>query len=98
MATNIPPHNIVELIDACLHLIKTPDARDDTLLNYVPGPPDFPPTGGIIVEPRENIAKAYATGRGSFRLRCKWEVEDLAAANGRSWSRKSPPIRCRSRS
>lgn len=75
MATNIPPHNIVELIDACLHLIKTPDARDDTLLNYVPGP-DFP-TGGIIVEPRENIAKAYATGRGSFRLRCKWEVEDL---------------------
>ncbi|WP_300515988.1 DNA topoisomerase IV subunit A [Aliiroseovarius sp.] len=75
MATNIPPHNIVELIDACLHLIKTPDARDDTLLNYVPGP-DFP-TGGVIVEPRENIAKAYATGRGSFRLRAKWEVEDL---------------------
>ena len=75
MATNIPPHNIVELIDACLHLIKTPDARDDTLLNYVPGP-DFP-TGGVIVEPRENIANAYKTGRGSFRLRSKWEVEDL---------------------
>lgn len=75
MATNIPPHNIEELIGACLHLIKTPDARDETLLNYVPGP-DFP-TGGVIVEPRENIAKAYATGRGSFRLRCKWEVEDL---------------------
>jgi len=75
MATNIPPHNIVELIDACLHLIKTPDARDDTLLNYVPGP-DFP-TGGVIVEPKENIANAYKTGRGSFRLRSKWEVEDL---------------------
>ena len=75
MATNIPPHNIAELIDACLHLIKVPDARDDTLLNYVPGP-DFP-TGGIIVEPAENIAQAYRTGRGSFRLRCKWEVEDL---------------------
>ncbi|UWQ50053.1 DNA topoisomerase IV subunit A [Leisingera caerulea] len=75
MATNIPPHNIAELIDACIHLIKTPDARDDTLLNYVPGP-DFP-TGGIIVEPKENIAKAYSTGRGSFRLRCKHEVEDL---------------------
>ncbi|WP_027248539.1 DNA topoisomerase IV subunit A [Phaeobacter inhibens] len=75
MATNIPPHNIGELIDACLHLIKTPDARDDTLLNYVPGP-DFP-TGGIIVEPKENIAKAYNTGRGSFRLRCTHEVEDL---------------------
>ncbi len=75
MATNIPPHNIAELCDACLHLIKTPDARDDTLLNYVPGP-DFP-TGGVIVEPPENIAQAYRTGRGSFRLRCKCEVEDL---------------------
>ena len=75
MATNIPLHNIAELCDACLHLIKTPDARDDTLLNYVPGP-DFP-TGGIIVESPENIRNAYATGRGSFRLRAKWEVEDL---------------------
>ncbi|SHM80333.1 topoisomerase-4 subunit A [Roseovarius litoreus] len=75
MATNIPPHNISELVDACLHLIKVPDARDDTLLNYIPGP-DFP-TGGVIVEPRENIAQAYRTGRGAFRLRCKWEVEDL---------------------
>lgn len=75
MATNIPPHNISELCDACLHLIKTPDARDDTLLNYVPGP-DFP-TGGVIVEPPESIAQAYRTGRGAFRLRCCWEVEDL---------------------
>ena len=56
-------------------MIQTPDVRDDTLLNYVVGP-DFP-TGGVIVEPRENIAQAYRTGRGSFRLRCKWEVEDL---------------------
>ncbi len=75
MATNIPPHNIAELCDACLHLIKTPDARDDTLLNYVPGP-DFP-TGGIIVEPPEAIAQAYRTGKGGFRLRCRYEVEDL---------------------
>ena len=75
MATNIPPHNIAELVDACLHLIKAPDARDDTLLNYVPGP-DFP-TGGIIVDDRETIAQAYRTGRGAFRLRAKWEVEDL---------------------
>jgi topoisomerase IV subunit A len=75
MATNIPPHNIVELVDACLHLIKTPDARDDTLLNYIPGP-DFP-TGGTIVEPRENIAQAYRTGRGSFRLRARWQIEEL---------------------
>ena len=75
MATNIPPHNITELCDACLHLIKTPDARDDTLLNYIPGP-DFP-TGGTIVEPRESIAQAYRTGRGAFRLRCHYEIEDL---------------------
>ncbi len=75
MATNIPPHNIAELCDACLHLIKTPDARDDTLLKYVPGP-DFP-TGGIIVEPPEQIAQAYRTGKGGFRLRCRYEVEDL---------------------
>ena len=75
MATNIPPHNIAELCDACIHLIKTPDARDDTLLNYVPGP-DFP-TGGVIVEPPENIATAYRTGKGGFRLRCRWAVEDL---------------------
>ena len=75
MATNIPPHNLDELIGACLHLIKTPDARDDTLLNYVQGP-DFP-TGGVLVEPPAAIAEAYRTGRGAFRLRAKWESEDL---------------------
>ncbi|WP_375281923.1 DNA topoisomerase IV subunit A [Pseudooctadecabacter sp.] len=75
MATNIPPHNLDELIQACLHLIKSPNARDETLLDYIPGP-DFP-TGGVIVEPRENIADAYRTGKGGFRLRCRWEVEDL---------------------
>ena len=75
MATNVPPHNISELIDACLHLIKFPDARNETLLQYVPGP-DFP-TGGVIVEFKENIAEAYRTGRGSFRIRCKWVQEDL---------------------
>ena len=75
MATNIPPHNIEELCNACLHLIKAPNARDETLLEYIPGP-DFP-TGGIIVEPRENILEAYRTGRGAFRLRSKWEIEDL---------------------
>ncbi|PRX37731.1 topoisomerase-4 subunit A [Meinhardsimonia xiamenensis] len=75
MATNIPPHNIGELVDACLHLIRAPNARDDTLLDHIPGP-DFP-TGGVIVEPREQIAEAYRTGRGAFRLRARWEVEEL---------------------
>ena len=75
MATNIPPHNISELCDACLHLIKSPDARIETLLKYIPGP-DFP-TGGTIVESHENILNAYKTGRGSFRLRARFSVEDL---------------------
>jgi len=75
MATNIPPHNIEELIGACLHLIKAPNARDETLLDHIPGP-DFP-TGGVIVEPRETIAEAYRTGRGSFRLRARWNTEEL---------------------
>jgi topoisomerase-4 subunit A len=75
MATNIPPHNIGELVDACLHIIATPDCRDDTLLNFVKGP-DFP-TGGVVVEPHENMALAYRTGRGAFRLRCLWNTEDL---------------------
>ena len=75
MATNIPPHNLVELCDACIHLIKSPEARDETLLNYIPGP-DFP-TGGTIIEDPETIAEAYRTGRGSIRLRAKWQVEAL---------------------
>ena len=75
MATNIPPHNIEELINACLHLIKAPNARDETLLEHVPGP-DFP-TGGVLVEGREAILEAYRTGRGAMRVRAKWETEDL---------------------
>src|ERR1700676_3241357 len=74
MATSIPPHNAAELCDAALHLIENPNARSRTLLKYVPGP-DFP-TGGIIVDPREAIAEAYTTGRGSFRLRARWKTED----------------------
>ncbi|MEM8824317.1 MAG: DNA topoisomerase IV subunit A [Pseudomonadota bacterium] len=75
MATNIPPHNLDELIAACLHLIKAPNARAETLVEHIPGP-DFP-TGGVIVEPRENILEAYRTGRGAFRLRARHEIEDL---------------------
>ncbi len=75
MATSIPPHNAAELLDAANHLIKHPKASIDTLMKYVPGP-DFP-TGGIIVEPKEAMAESYATGRGGFRLRSRWEIEDL---------------------
>src|SRR5256885_10448225 len=74
MATSIPPHNVAELCDAALHLIATPNARSKTLLKYVPGP-GFP-TGGVIVDTPEVIAEAYATGRGSFRVRARWHTED----------------------
>jgi len=74
MATSIPPHNVSELIDAALHLIENPRASSQDLLQFVPGP-DFP-TGGIIVEPKDSIAEAYATGRGGFRVRARWAVEE----------------------
>ena len=77
MATSIPPHNLKELFDAVLHLIKFPNASNQTLMNFVKGP-DFP-TGGVIVEPVDSIKESYEKGRGSFRLRSKWEIEILRA-------------------
>ncbi|WP_421982425.1 DNA topoisomerase IV subunit A [Roseibium sp.] len=75
MATSIPPHNAFELCQACLHLIKNPRAEVDELLEFIKGP-DFP-TGGLLVSDQGSIREAYATGRGSFRIRARWEVEDL---------------------
>src|SRR5471032_2258013 len=75
MACSIPPHNAGELCDALLHLIKTPNARIDTLVDMVKGP-DFP-TGGILVESRESMVESYKTGRGAFRLRARWIKEEL---------------------
>ena len=76
MATSIPPHNVAEICEAALHLIKTPNARIETLLQHLRGP-DFP-TGGTIVESPEAIIEAYKTGRGSFRLRARWTKEEGA--------------------
>lgn len=82
MATSIPPHNAHELCDAALHLIKNPDATIEDLMLDPNNPerggiegPDLP-TGGIIIDSRESIIEAYKTGRGGFRVRAKWEVED----------------------
>lgn len=74
MATNIPPHNVDELCNALLHLIKFPNATLEKLVEFIPGP-DFP-TGGIIVESREQILEAYRTGRGGFRQRARWTKEE----------------------
>ncbi|UPY35927.1 DNA topoisomerase IV subunit A [Sediminicoccus sp. KRV36] len=81
MATSIPPHNAGELCGAALALIANPEISHAELLTHVPGP-DFP-TGGVLVEPAESIAEAYATGRGGFRLRAKWEVEK---GKGGAWT------------
>ena len=75
MATSIPPHNATELIDACLLLLKRPDATTADLMERVQGP-DFP-TGGIIVESRASLLETYETGRGGVRVRARWEVEKL---------------------
>ena len=80
MATSIPPHNVTELCDAAMHLIKYPGAAIDTLLGYVKGP-DFP-TGGVLVEPAETMRATYSSGKGGFRLRAKWEIE---REKGGSW-------------
>jgi topoisomerase IV subunit A len=74
MATSIPPHNAAEVIDAAMHLIERPGAEDAELLEFVKGP-DLP-TGGLIVDSPQAIALAYQTGRGSFRVRSKWSIED----------------------
>jgi topoisomerase-4 subunit A len=75
MATSIPPHNVGELIDACMVLLERPEATIGELATIVPGP-DFP-TGGVAVEGHASILDAYETGRGGVRLRARWETEDL---------------------
>lgn len=75
MATSIPPHNAHELCDAALHLIKHPGASIEKLVEFIPGP-DLP-TGGIIIDSHDSIVESYRTGRGGFRVRAKWEQEDL---------------------
>ena len=76
MATSVPPHNVAELCDAALYLVSHPGATTDQLLAFVPGP-DFP-TGGVVVDNRDQIAEAYRTGRGSFRIRARWMKEEAA--------------------
>lgn len=74
MATDIPPHNVGELVKACLHLLKHPNAQLETLMEFVPGP-DFP-TGCEIVSESADLLKLYQTGNGQIRMRARWERED----------------------
>ena len=75
MATSIPPHNAAELIDACLHLLQSPEASTADLMGLVAGP-DFP-TGGIVVESQASMLETYETGRGGIRLRARWFKEEI---------------------
>lgn len=74
MATDIPPHNIGELVKACIHLLKHPNASIDKLMEFVPGP-DFP-TGCEIISESAELLKLYQTGNGVVRTRARWERED----------------------
>ncbi|MFL6858241.1 MAG: DNA gyrase subunit A, partial [Allosphingosinicella sp.] len=78
MATSIPPHNLAEIVDAAVHLIDHEKASTGELMQFVKGP-DFP-TGGVLVDDEDTIARAYVSGRGSFRLRAK--VEKIAEKGG----------------
>jgi len=73
MATDIPPHNVREVADACVHLIENPKAEVNDLLEYVQGP-DYP-TDAEIITPKAEIEKIYQTGRGSIRMRAVYDVE-----------------------
>jgi len=80
MATNIPPHNLGEVIDGCLALIDNPDVTIDELMAFIPGP-DFPTAG--IINGRQGIIEAYKTGRGRVYMRARSEVEDIDKVGGR---------------
>ncbi len=75
MATNIPPHNVGEVCEAALYLLKHPDSSTEKLIDFVQGP-DFP-TGGVLVEDKTTLVKVYTEGRGALKVRAKWEREDL---------------------
>src|SRR4051812_14950167 len=80
-STRIPSHNLKEVAAAAAHVIKHPRAKVEDVLEFMPGP-DFP-GGGQIISPKEEIREAYATGRGSLVMRCKWEKEQLARGQWR---------------
>ncbi|SEQ51725.1 DNA gyrase subunit A [Azotobacter beijerinckii] len=80
MATNIPPHNLSEVIDGCLALIDNPELTIDELMQYIPGP-DFPTAG--IINGRAGIIEAYRTGRGRIYIRARAEIEDIDKVGGR---------------
>jgi len=89
MATEIPSHNLREVAEACVALIKNPQLGDDELFGLIPGP-DYP-GGGQIISPASDIADAYRTGRGSLKVRARWKIEDLARGQWQLVVQELPP-------
>lgn len=89
LATEVPSHNLREVADACVALIKNPKLGDDELLALIPGP-DYP-GGGQIISPASDIADAYRTGRGSLKVRARWKIEDLARGQWQLVVTELPP-------
>ncbi len=89
LATEIPSHNLREVADACIALIKSPQLSEAELFTLIPGP-DFP-GGGQIISPASDIADAYRTGRGSLKCRARWKIEDLARGQWQLVVTELPP-------
>ncbi len=89
LATEIPSHNLREVADACIALVKTPQLSEAELFTLIPGP-DFP-GGGQIISPASDIADAYRTGRGSLKCRARWKIEDLARGQWQLVVTELPP-------
>ena len=89
MATEIPSHNLREVADACIALIKTPKLSEADLLALLPAP-DYP-GGGQIISSASDIADAYRTGRGSLKVRARWVIEDLARGQWQLVVNELPP-------
>ncbi|MBL8387736.1 MAG: DNA topoisomerase IV subunit A [Hydrogenophaga sp.] len=89
LATEIPSHNLREVADACVALVKNPKLSDEELLTILPGP-DYP-GGGQIISPTGDIADAYRTGRGSLKVRARWKIEDLARGQWQLVVNELPP-------
>ena len=89
LATEIPSHNLREVADACVALIKKPQLGDDELFQYIPGP-DYP-GGGQIISSAADIREAYRTGRGSLKLRARWKIEELARGQWQMVVTELPP-------
>ncbi|MDO8904857.1 DNA topoisomerase IV subunit A [Hydrogenophaga sp.] len=89
LATEIPSHNLREVADACVALIKSPKLSDEDLAAIIPGP-DYP-GGGQIISPASDIADAYRTGRGSLKVRARWKIEDLARGQWQLVVNELPP-------